>query len=58
MLYIPSFMEIIMELKLFLYIILSDNYGRIKSIFEKKNYKKKHINIYAFVYIDLTTARQ
>ena len=54
-----------MELKLFLYIILSDNYGRIsdnygriKSIFENFFFTKEHINIYAFVYIDLTTARQ
>ena len=45
-----------MELKLFLYIILSENYGRIKIIFSKKY--KKHINIYAFVYIYLTTAKQ
>ena len=46
-----------MELKLFLYIILSENYGRIKNIFHKEIYKK-YINIYTFVYIDLTTERQ
>ena len=45
-----------MELKPFLYIILSENYGRIKSIFLKIKYEI-HINIYVFVYIDLTTAR-
>ena len=40
-----------MELKLFLFIILSENYDRIKSIFRKKKKIQKHINIYAFVYI-------
>ena len=39
--YIPSFMERIMELKLFLYIILFENYGRIMSIFRKQNYTQK-----------------